>query len=348
MIRILKWLPDKWWWCVKASRQRYWFGRTLARVVAAAYFVVNVLAYFIQKMGVLLPDQVRRRLPKPAKHWENYFFNFLRAFSGFPRVKTIFWVIKAFINYALATHELFLLLREEEEIKRRLAELSGPVEGIEIIMRALLDAKKRGRGVIFFTGHYGNPNHGAQMLLGVFKKLATGEEPLIKGMSVEAMIVAPATTEKEVLFFNSLRERLGEGITIKPADKVGLEAMEEWLEAGKHLLMVGDLGYRNTRNFVELDFFGKKARFPRGAFWLAQKTKAPIVVASCFRERIHPFRVNRYVFRAEKIIEVEEGQTKQQGKENIVAAMKKWLKIYEGNIKKFPQQWYPLNKIFCE
>lgn len=128
-------------------------------------------------------------------------------------------------------------------------------------------ALRAGRGVILITGHLGNFDYAAARL-GIFGTPIT--------IPVERL-------KPERLFDLACQLRTHHGVRAVPADsREGLRALFAALRRGEAVLLTVDRDVVGSG--VTLPLFGAPARLPTGAALLAQRSGAPLLWASGWRE----------------------------------------------------------------
>ncbi|MFA5275631.1 MAG: lysophospholipid acyltransferase family protein [Candidatus Omnitrophota bacterium] len=183
------------------------------------------------------------------------------------------------------------------------------------------DALKNGKGVIILSAHIGNWELGAVVV-------ALSGYPL--------WAVALEHKEKEVNdFFDS--QRKSKGVNVIPFSKAVRQCLD-LLNDNKIIALVGDRDF--TGNGVITDFFGKRARFPDGPAAFALKTGASIL--PCFMVR-NPD--DSFTLKIEKPFQfVSQGDKK----EDIKMCIHEYIKIFEGYIRNYPEQWYIFRKFWID
>lgn len=142
--------------------------------------------------------------------------------------------------------------------KREFLRKSTQVIGIE---NALV-AYKRRKGVIGVTAHVGNWELGAYMTA----KL---------GIEVRAVFSTHPNPKLDHLFMN---QRRVPGLKVIPWKQDATRRCLEALREGAFLAIAGDVDFPGTG--IEVEFFGRKTKIPRGPVVFSKRTGAPIVPAS--------------------------------------------------------------------
>ncbi len=179
------------------------------------------------------------------------------------------------------------------------------------------DALKKGRGVIYLTGHFGNWElcSIASALRGFPLFVLAREQKMVRLNN----------------FLNMARESKGCKVI-----KKGM-ATREIYEHLENNGIVGILSDQDSgKKGVFINFFGRPTSSPRGAFALAGKTQAVIIPAFAVRTD-GPYHK---IF-IESAIEVSNiGDTDA----NELLAMQKFASLLESHIRKHPEQWLWLHK----
>ena len=181
------------------------------------------------------------------------------------------------------------------------------------------EAISRGKGVIALSAHLGNWELG-----GVVVAL----------LGYPFWIVALPHKEKKVNdFFNFQRE--SKGIKVIPLGKAARKSLDILKENGL-LALAADKDF--TGKGVIMDFFGKPAIFPTGPAALSLKTGASIVPGFMLRNSDDTFTL-----RIEKPIEFTSTGNKELDMKGL---MRQYIKIFEGYICKYPDQWYMFKRFW--
>lgn len=134
-------------------------------------------------------------------------------------------------------------------------------------------------------------------------------------------------------FFNTQRKE--KGINVIPLGR----AVKDCLNALKSKKLVALLGDRDfTEKGVILNFFGKPTFFPEGPAVFALRTGTPIIPAFFLRNNNESFSL---IF--ERPIEFISSGDKE---DDIKQIIKQYTLIFEGYIKKYPEQWYMFRKFW--
>ena len=183
----------------------------------------------------------------------------------------------------------------------------------------LKTALERGKGALLVTAHIGSWDMGGAALAAVAEmpELSAIVEPVTKGSSDSAV--------------TSMRER--RGIKVIPVGKplgVGRALRRKEIVFVVAERAIGGDG-------VEVEFFGEKAVFPRGAAYWSMKTGAPIVPAFCIRQPD-----GSYVVHVEPPIEPRPAESEL----DIRAHTQRIAQIIEEYVARYPDQWCMLQPIW--
>jgi KDO2-lipid IV(A) lauroyltransferase len=219
---------------------------------------------------------------------------------------------KMFRSYALYWADFFGL---SGSVSSRVKEIVT-LEGLEHLKRAL----ERGKGAILVTAHIGSWDMGGVALA------ATGELPRLSA------VVEPVTKHESESRVTTLRE--SRGISVIPLGKplgIGraLRRNEIVFVVGERL--VGGDG-------VEVEFFGERTLFPRGAAYWSVKCGAPIVPGFCIRQPD-----GTYVGHIEEPIEPGNGSA---GDHEVEHHTQRIASVIERYISRYPEQWCMLQPIW--
>jgi KDO2-lipid IV(A) lauroyltransferase len=189
-------------------------------------------------------------------------------------------------------------------------------EGLEHLKEAL----SAGKGVLLVTAHLGNWDMGGAALV------ETGELPDFSA------IVEPVTKKASERTVTDMRER--RGIKVIPLGKpMGIARA---LRRNEVVLVVGERLIDGDG--VEVEFFGEKTMFPRGAAYWSARLGTPIVPAFCIRQPD-----GTYVSYIEKPMKppVEVG-----GEFDVIGHTQRLASIIESYISRYPEQWCMLQPIW--
>jgi len=210
-----------------------------------------------------------------------------------------------FRSYALYWADFFGL---NGRTRGRVAEIVR-TEGLEHLKEAL----HGGKGALLVTAHLGNWDMGGAALV------ETGELPELSA------IVEPVSQRASERTVTSMRER--RGIRVIPLGRpLGIARA---LRRNEVVLVVGERLIDGDG--VEVDFFGEKTLFPRGAAYWSAKLGAPIVPAFCIRQPDDTFVTH---IEAPLELAVEDG-----GEFDEVAHTQRLASVIEEYITRYPEQW---------
>jgi KDO2-lipid IV(A) lauroyltransferase len=189
-------------------------------------------------------------------------------------------------------------------------------EGLEHLKEAL----RAGKGALLVTAHLGNWDMGGAALV------ETGELPDFSA------IVEPVTKKASERTVTDMRER--RGIKVIPLGKpMGIARA---LRRNEVVLVVGERLIDGDG--VEVEFFGEKTLFPRGAAYWSARLGTPIVPAFCIRQPD-----GTYVSHIEAPMEppVAVG-----GEFDVAGHTQRLASIIESYIARYPEQWCMLQPIW--
>ena len=189
-------------------------------------------------------------------------------------------------------------------------------EGLEHLKEAL----SRGKGALLVTAHIGNWDMGGAALV------ETGELPELSA------IVEPVSQSSSEQTVTSMRER--RGINVIPLGQP--MSIARALRRNEVVLVVGERLIDGDG--VEVEFFGEKTMFPKGAAYLSGRLGAPIVPGFCIRQPD-----GTYISHIEKAIE----PGSDEGSElDIRSRTQRLASIIESYIARYPDQWCMLQPIW--
>lgn len=227
-----------------------------------------------------------------------------------PEVKAL--ARRMFKSYALYWADFFGL---NGRTRGKVAEIVR-IEGLEHLKQAL----RAGKGALLVTAHLGNWDMGGAALVD------TGELPELSA------IVEPVTQMSSERTVTSMRER--RGIKVIPLGQP--MSIARALRRNEVVLVVGERLIDGDG--VEVEFFGEKTMFPKGAAYLSARLGAPIVPGFCIRQPD-----NTFVTHLEPPIEPEVSGDSESG---VAAHTQKIAGIIEDYIARYPEQWCMLQPIW--
>lgn len=215
---------------------------------------------------------------------------------------------RVFRSLGLTVAEILLV----PYITDRFIEQCVEIEGEEYLRAAMEEE----RGVIVFTGHFGN----WELLGGIVAKL---------GYPVNA-VARQQNSAVGDKFLARVREQYGEKISIRG---MGLREGYRALRRGELLALLGDQDAGDHGWFVE--FFGRQASTFPGPVQLAQRTGAPIVPI---------FHVRTGVSRHKVIIRPPVHIPCDASPEDLHRYLQDLTGILEELVRKYPDQWFWIHR----
>ena len=178
----------------------------------------------------------------------------------------------------------------------------------------LVNALKKGKGVLILTGHFGNWEFMSAAISLRFARVSVVARPFDFKPLENLML--------------HVRSRFGAEIIQK------MKGMRKILKAIKHKRMVGVLLDQNVDWYdgVFVDFLGKKACTNKGLALIALKTDAPVIPAFPVRQKD-----GRYCIIFDNEIELERSNDKTRDVEENTS---KFTAIIEEYIRKYPDHWF--------
>ncbi len=184
------------------------------------------------------------------------------------------------------------------------------VEGIEL----LKSLYARGEGIVFVSPHLGNWEVGG-MLLARYG-FAT---------NVVTESIRPQKTRFEENRIADLYRRYREDVGMKaiPLEQSGIKGLRA-LKNGEILVLLADRDISGSG--VEVHFFGRKSRVPKGPALLSLRTGAPIVLGTCVRRPDGGLKAGLELVESDSEDPIEVTKT-------VVSKM-------ESLIRRYPDQWF--------
>ena len=275
--------------------------------------------YAIYIISRILPIGICRRLGRvialtvylfSKKDRKGFAYNLSLALNKSPRDDSIKKIIrKIFMNYGEYMADFFFLPQQPpHKIKQSFAYLKGE----PIIQKALA----RGKGVILLSAHIGNWEFGGAMM-------RLSDYPL-------AVVALPHNTSATNTLVNRLREEKGIHVIEVDESPFSSIAILNHLRQNGVVAMVGDRDFFG--NGKQIEFFGKKIRFPIGPVAIALASGAAVIPAFVLKQPD-----GRYFGILEDEIPLSKnGNRKDMIEKNLV----KIARVFETYIRRYPDQWY--------
>lgn len=184
------------------------------------------------------------------------------------------------------------------------------IEGKENLDKAL----EKGKGVIALIGHFGN-----FALMGV--RLSQEGTPF-------AFVMYGTSLKKGAKLLKNMANYADLNIIPSLPRRASAQKCLAWLKENKILSLHGD---RDFPRGIFVDFFGHPAATAPGPIILAKRTGATILPMIAIRERN-----NRHRIIIDPPMELE---STGDGEKDILANVKKYTKILENYVRKYPEQW---------
>ncbi len=181
-------------------------------------------------------------------------------------------------------------------------------------------AMSMGKGLVLATAHFGNFDLVGQVLAGRSFRVTALAEPL----------------QPPQLFRLVTSLRNSQGLNFEPVGPAALRAVIRALRRGEIVGLACDRDLQG--NGLSLPFFGREARLPAGAVFLALKTGAPIVPAFVVREKNNTFTA----FIEEPMVfgkTDNEEKTVRKGARMMASLLEKYIGLY-------PDQWVVFESIW--
>ncbi|UCC66134.1 MAG: lysophospholipid acyltransferase family protein [Deltaproteobacteria bacterium] len=221
---------------------------------------------------------------------------------------------RTFRNYGQYLLDYMVMHRLTAETKTRMVER-------ELGQEHMVEALKRGKGVICVTPHLGNWELGGLLLA-------------FKGCDLYVLTLDEINPDIKA-FREWMRTRKGiKNIYIDPENPTPAAILEvvKLLKKNKVVAMLGDRpGKANT---IDLNFFGRKTRFPMGVATLAMATGAAVLPVFVVLRKGNKYR---------GIIEHPvyfQNLSREEREKGIRRGMAELVRIFEKYIGEYPDQWY--------
>ena len=285
---------------------------------------MSLFFFFIHHLGHFLPrpvaEFITRRIADICyftlyrRERLHYLNNIEPAIGGFSSKREMLKMgLKGVRDFAVFVYEFLLVPRLKKwNYKRFLTPIN---------FERAQEAFKKGKGVIILTAHLGNYEWGAVLL---------------RLLGYPLSVITIKSQNQYVTKFYEDKRRI-QGIEVIYTGKASIGAIKS-LKRGKMVAIVGDRVF--SEDGIEVEMFGKKTLLPKGPFYLALLTGAPIIPAFSVKEKDGKYHV---YFEPE--IEIEHHDDTETTIEKNIG---KWAKLLERYIKRYPEQWHRFDPVWIE
>lgn len=218
-----------------------------------------------------------------------------------------------FENFGRYLVDFFSLIKNQSDYLKKTVQIIG-TENID-------EALRLGKGCILMGGHLGNWELGGCAVAN-------------RGYKINTIALAHLDSRINNLFIGQ-RKKSGMNVMHIGAAKT---ACQKALSRGESIAMLGDRPFGDRG--VEIEFFGKKAIFPRGAALFSLRNGSPIVMTFIYKENV---RKNQYKLIFEKPLLIRGGDDFNNQLKEIT---QRFADRFEHYIRKYPSQWYMFNKVW--
>ncbi|MCX6149393.1 MAG: lysophospholipid acyltransferase family protein [Ignavibacteriales bacterium] len=238
--------------------------------------------------------------------------NLKTAFPEYSEKEINKLAFRSYISFSITLSEIFCL----PYISREKLKSQMDCPQIDFVR----EVYNKGKGMLIMTAHFGNwelcaTAIGAQLDLPVYVVAKNQRNPFV------------------TKWLNMMRESFGNKVT-----PLGVSIKNVYKELlNKNILgIVGD--QRGPREGIRVNFFGKSTSVYPGAAFLAVKTGSPIVVSINPRLENFKYKVFTEFIDPKMLTGTDE--------EKILEINQKYFSILESTIRKYPDQWFWMHKIW--
>ncbi|MCM4156755.1 lipid A biosynthesis acyltransferase [Gramella sp. AN32] len=182
-------------------------------------------------------------------------------------------------------------------------------DGIEYIQNLL----KQGKGGILLTAHIGNFNLAKHFF----------EERHAE--AVVNLVITDFEHRQIKSYLDSVTGKPDVKVIVLKDDLSHIFHMKKALENNELLVFAADRFLENSKTY-DVEFLGKKVKFPHGPFKLAGRNKIPVLFVHLMREKNFHYHFFARPYNPEKFTSKE--------------ILKSYLEDLEKMVKKYPHQWY--------
>ncbi|NKQ38196.1 MAG: lysophospholipid acyltransferase family protein, partial [Methanosarcinales archaeon] len=176
-----------------------------------------------------------------------------------------------------------------------------------------------GKGGILLSGHVGNWELAGEFLKGNYNAKVN-------------VLMYQAEAEKLADFFENATGGVDFNIIGIKDDFSHIIKIHAALKRKEFICLHADRNMPNAKT-LELDFFGRKAKFPLGPFQLCSKFDAPV----CF---VFNVKIDKYFYSLSSTKAIKE-------KLSAEDFAKRYVKVFEEKCKKYPEQWFNFYDFFA-
>lgn len=184
------------------------------------------------------------------------------------------------------------------------------------------EALSKNKGLILLSAHIGNQEIAGDVL-----------SEHINFTKINFLMLDNETKEIKKIFSRVTNNRL---VNIIPTNSDGMDMMikvKKALDNNEIVCMLGDRVMGKEPN-IELEFLGKKAKFPTSPFNVAVLTGSPIITAATVKTGTYKYTQKVYNYISFENI------PRNQRQEHIIKAMKQYVLILEDMVKTNPYSWF--------
>lgn len=234
------------------------------------------------------------------------------AFPGYSEKKIYKIAFNCYYSFTTVLIEIICLPRIKKESLKLLMDCPQ--------IQLLRDAYSKDKGMIILTAHFGNWEIGAASIAA--------------HLGVPLHVVAKDQRNPYITdWLNKMRESSGNTVT---SLGVSIKNVYKELKNKNVLGIVGD--QRGPREGTRVNFFGKSTAVYPGTAILAVKTGSPVAVGIIVRQPDLKYKVLFEVIDPDNLDGSDE--------EKAYAINQKYFSVLESYIRKYPEQWFWMHKIW--
>jgi len=198
---------------------------------------------------------------------------------------------------------------------------------VETVNRESFDrGMARGKGLIVALPHAGNWDHAGAFFCAEGFNLVTVAEHL----------------KPDRLFRKFLKYRAAMGMEVLDLNSHVMGVLTKRLNEGRLVALVADRDL--SKSGIEIEFFGRQAKFPQGPARLALTTEATLITAFIAYQESGI----KVVFSDPIEIQKISGGSEADFEREVVAITQKIADNFASEISKYPQDWHMLQRVFLD
>lgn len=300
------------WWQKEERAGIFWLNLTITLVSLLPRFLLYIIVFFVTFIYFLISKDERMRLRE--------FYTQIAIYTNQKRacfLKESFMIYRNFYEFGIAICDKIAVWKDKIKCK-----------DLNIINAETLNKELRSgpRGSILLTSHYGNIEI-ARALSNSFSKLNI------------VILVYKSNSSAFLDMINKISKNKLKMLFIDDLDFATILELQNIIENGNHIGIMGDrVAVQNDKN-IKLDFLGKSCPFSMGAYLIAGILKTRINTIWCERiggkYHIEIEQISRSDDNKDGVVNLRKDRVK-----SVIWIMQAYIKSLEKRVIKNPQLWF--------